>query len=137
MIPSRRSARFAFVLVLLSMTGLVSCAGQQRVNDYGPEAKKNFVGDCTKNRDIVDGKQVVTSLATNSYCTCVYNGIANTYKLPWDDLTAYEEKVADAKPGELPPPPPQLDKAMADCAKAGPAAPAESSGGDATTTTPG
>ncbi len=119
------------------MIGLVSCAGQQRVTDYGPEAEANFVGDCTKERTIVDGKQVVTELAQKSYCECVYNGIYKTFPLPWDDLTAYEEKVADADPGELPKPPTQLDKAMAECAKTGPAAPAGDAAEDATTTTGG
>ncbi len=136
MIPSRWSSRSALTILIVSLTGLVACAGQTRVTDYGPEAEKNFVGDCTQERTIVDKKQVVTELATKSYCTCVYNGIQKTFPLPWDDLTDYEEKVADADVGELPPPPKQLDQAMAECAKAGPTVP-ETTDEDETTTTEG
>ena len=134
--PRRTTTRAAFATLLVTLTGLMACGGPARVTDYGPEARSNFVGACTIDRTIEDGKQVQTPLAAKSFCECVYKGISSTYQLPWDDLEEYEKKVADADPGELPPPPAQLTKSMDACNKAGPAAPSGSED-EATTTTEG
>jgi hypothetical protein len=130
----RRTTRAALGALIVSLSELVACGGPPRVTDYGPEAEDNFVGSCTKDRTIEDGKQVITNLATTSFCTCVYRGIRDTYKLSWDQLSEYDKQVADAEPGELPKPPSQLTKAMEACNTAGPAAPSDTAEDETTTT---
>jgi len=143
---SPRIPRFvAAILVCAAAAALAGCTNTvPRVTGYGPEAYKNFIDGCTVTRTIVDKKQVVTPLAQNNFCTCVYNDIADTtkddkpnnavYPIPWDDLKAYENKVAGGTAGELPKPPANLTKAIAHCPRgAGPTAPSSSK----TTTTTG
>ena len=108
---------------MLGAVGLAGCTGQVKVTDYGKEAKANFVGACTENSRIENDKKVTEALAPRDYCECVYNAIDSTtdkHHLSFDDLTAYEDKVAKAKKGAVPAPPKQLQAAIDSCSSVGP-----------------
>jgi hypothetical protein len=133
---SPRTPRFvAVVLACVVAAALTGCTNTvPRVTGYGPEAYKDFIDGCTVTRTIVNGKQVVTKLADENFCSCVYNDIADTtkddkpnnarYPIPWDQLKDYENKVAGGTAGQLPKPPANLTKAIDHCPRAaGPSVP--------------
>jgi hypothetical protein len=135
---SPRTPRFvAVVLACVVAAALSGCTNTvPRVTGYGTEAYKNFMDGCTVTRTIVDKKQVVTPLAKDNFCTCVYNDIADTnkdgnpnnarYPISWDDLSSYEAKVAGGTAGQLPTPPANLTKAIDNCPRGQGPAPSES-----------
>ena len=133
-----RTSRRAVAVMAIALTGaLASCSsGQVRVTEYGAEAEFNFVNACTETHTIEDGRQVTTELAPEAFCKCVYQGISKTHPLPWDELTDYDEEVANADDGDMPTPPQQLTESIEDCSTTGPQAPgADSEESDESTTT--
>ena len=91
------------------------CTGVSRVSEYGKDLKANFVSTCTTDVRVGDGTTSTIQLAPERYCVCVYDKLPDS-GLSFDDLKAYEAKVAKAKAGENPPEMPrELRKAMDDC----------------------
>jgi hypothetical protein len=123
-VPNRfpSALRRGLVLVAVALTA-GACTGSTIVKDYGPEAKANFVDGCSVDRSIQDGQLVEDKLAPRSTCACIYEAIYKTYRLPWEDLAAYEQAVADADPGDPPDMPAQMTKAIRKCTTSGPSAP--------------
>ena len=66
------------------------------MKNYGPDAKANFVDGCTTDRKVVDKQVIEHELASRSTCVCIYESMRTEFRLPWDDLATYEQKVADA-----------------------------------------
>jgi len=124
------------VLVVVVIGLAASGCASDVVKDYGDQAKLNFVGGCTAERSVKNGKVTVTSLAPKSTCTCIYNYLASPkHQLDFSDLTAYESKVADASAGNLPTPPAKLTKAMSVCQPTSGPTPSTSKSSSTTTTT--
>lgn len=122
---TRRIAATSMILVL----GVVAagCTYGQHVTGYGTDLKSNFVSAC-KQEVFAGGANTTTSLKTltadDGYCECVYKKLHETYNFDFDRLTAYEDEVAKSKPGEVPAPPEEVTKSMAQCPeKAGPSLP--------------
>ena len=117
------------VVALVAGLLLASCGVVKEPTDYSDtNAKKNFVEGCHTDRTVADGKITETELAPVSTCTCIFNRLWKSERLPWDDLMTYEKAVAKAKAGQAPDPPAKVTKAIDSCSTAGPSV-------DATTTT--
>jgi hypothetical protein len=142
--PSSRARRFGAVFVaLISLATLAGCTNTvQRITGWGPDAYSNFIDGCTTSRVVVNGKTQTLKVAGRDFCDCVYNDIADKtkddkpnnapYPVPWDTVTAYEDKQSNAKVGELPTPPANLTKAIDHCPRGTGPTPTKSS---STTTT--
>lgn len=120
-------------LVALALVTVLAATGCYRNPDPrswdDANAKTNFILGCTKTVSAKNGTTTSVAIADKSTCECIYNlikmptdGKQGTYAIKWDDLKAYEDKQASAKPGERPTPPKNLTKAVAKCQPAGPAA---------------
>jgi len=112
-VTSPYSTRRFAAFVLVSGVLLTGCPNQLP-REYNSEVKRNFVDACTEDLSVESGTRVTEKLAPNSYCECVYTFMKDRYKLSFDDMKAYEDKVASAKDGEQPDMPDKLAKAIAD-----------------------
>ena len=111
----------ASALLVISAVLVTGGCTSTAVTEYGVPARLNFVNACTE--DVINGARgtfTTTSLAPKSYCECVYTAMKDKYKLSFSELTDYEKKVASAKDGQEPTPPPKLTKSMESCTVAGP-----------------
>lgn len=121
-----RRARAGALLLVGAMT-VTGCYQNPDPTEWGPAAKANFVLGCTTEVTAKGGTTTSVAIQTKAVCECIYElikkpevGEAGKYAIEWSAMKEYEQKQADAKPGDLPTPPEQLTKAIDDCEVAGP-----------------
>lgn len=122
---SSHRRRVALVSLLAAIgVGAGGCYPNSNPTDYGALAKKNFVASCSTEVRASKGTTTTIRIESTDTCECIYDAIVNKFRLPWDDLVAYENEAADAEAGDAPPTPPkQLTKAIESCNASGPVAP--------------
>ena len=123
--PLRRRAGLLVAGAILVSGG---CYSNPDPTEWNAQAHRNFVDACTTATDAKDGTTTTSLVASKTACECIYElikapepGEKGSYPVAWSDLKDYETKQADAPAGADPPtPPPNLTKAIAECAPAGP-----------------
>lgn len=124
--PRLRAA--SLMVAALVMT---SCAVRTDATGWDdPRAKTHFVDACTTDTEVVreggESRVVERELASERFCTCVFEDLKSKHKIAWDDLLEFEERLADAEVGGVDGIPSQVNKALDACqdsAGTGPVAP--------------
>ncbi len=100
-----------------------SSCGFSTVNEFGDDAKANFMQECLQETTIVEGEEpLVEPLGTEPYCECVYVEMQDRFGLTFDELKEYEDELAKAATdgGDVPTPPEDFTKAVDFCSTSGP-----------------
>jgi len=112
---------------MLAMAGalLSGCYQNPDPTGWNSKAKTNFVNGCTRDVKAANGTTTTIAIAAEDICQCIVDliyspdeGEKGKYAIKWEDLKAYEAKQADAKAGQRPAIPKNLDKAIEECAGA-------------------
>lgn len=118
MSPSPRTTlRFGLVVALVAVAA--ACGGGQAAqpDDYGEPNSEgegyfgNFMYGCTGVQP-TDGKYVDTTLGSQQFCRCVYDGLKET--VPFDEAKRFDEAQAKSEPGEISVPN-NIEKVQQDC----------------------
>ena len=105
MSPTARTAlRFALVVALTAIAA--ACGGGQAAqpdgygepNSDGEGYYGNLMYGCTGVQP-VDGKYKDSTLGSQQFCRCVYDGLKET--VPFDEAKQFDEAQANSKPGEV------------------------------------
>ena len=95
-----KSSAIGLVVAIVTLSS--ACGVGQNVTGYGRDLEANFVAACTRDLQVTHGPLTSTTLASGSFCRCVYIRLRDTYRFDCAKWTDHASRLGNAKPAAVP-----------------------------------